>query len=258
MDQKRIDLVLQYILVVAGRQSGWDRELGMIHLIKYAYLADLVHAETNSGETYTGLPWRFHHLGPWSVEIFHRIEPALLAIGATKKLIENPSDKKDFARWSIDNGGLFDKIGNKLDLSVMGAIQRYVRRFGNDTSALLDYVYKTRPMVTAAPEELLDFSVPAHESCETATDKPSPTAREIKKRKAQLKALKERINARLDRELAGGRTQPAPPRYDEVFFQGLEWLNSLEGEPIQKGDLTAEISEDMWKSKARFDPDVSG
>lgn len=261
IDQERMDLVLQYILVVAGHQSGWERELGMIHLIKYAYLADLVHAQANNGETYTGLPWRFHHFGPWSVELFHRIEPALLAIGATKKLVENPKDEKDFVRWSIDDDRLFDEIGNKLDLSVMGAIQSYVRRFGNDTPTLLDYVYKTRPMVTAAPEEPLDFSLPEREleeSDEIVTEKSTPTVRELKKRKARLKALKERIKVRLDRELSGGRVRSVPPRYDEVFFQGLEWLNSLGGEPIQEGDLTAEISDDMWKSKARFDPDVSG
>jgi hypothetical protein len=260
INQERVDLILQYILVVASRHSGWDRELGMIHLIKYAYLADLVHAEVNQGKTYTGLPWRFHHFGPWSVELFHSIEPALLAIGATKRLIQNPKDDKDFARWSINDDRLFDDIGDKLDLSVMGAIQSNVRRFGNDTPALLDYVYKTRPMLTAAPEELLDFSLPEialEESEKTITKKPTPTARELKKRRDKLKALKQRINAKLNRELAERRAEPAPPRYDEIFLQGLNWLNSSEGKPIQQGDYTAEISDDMWKSKARFDPNVS-
>ncbi|MCK4485836.1 MAG: hypothetical protein KAU38_03635 [Desulfobacterales bacterium] len=158
---------------------------------------------------------------------------------------------------------MFDEIGKKLDLSVMGAIQNYVRRFGTDTSALLDYVYKTRPMVIAAPEELLDFSLPepkGDESDEMVAEgeRPSLTARQIKKRKAKLKVLKERINERLDKKLAEGRAFSVPSRYDEVFFQGLEWLNSLAGEPIPQGEFTAEISDKMWKSKARFDPDVSG
>lgn len=118
-------------------------------------------------------------------------------------------------------------------------------------------------MVIAAPEELLDFSLPEPEGDESDEmvaegERPSLTARQIKKRKAKLKVLKERINERLDKKLAEGRAFSVPSRYDEVFFQGLEWLNSLAGEPIPQGEFTAEISDKMWKSKARFDPDVSG
>lgn len=262
IDQERTDLVLQYVLVVAGQQSGWERELGMIHLLKYVYLADLTYAKHNKGRTYTGLPWRFHDFGPWSLELFHRIEPALSAIGATKKLVESPKDGEDFARWLVDDDKLFDEIGNRLDLGIIGAVQRYVRQFGNDTAALLDYVYKTRPMLNAAPEEPLDFSLvysSPDESDEVVSESevPSPSARQLKKRKAKLKALKERINQKLNKEVGKYRSRPRPPRYDEVFFQGLEWLNSLSGEPIQRDEFTGEISDKMWKSKARFDPDVS-
>jgi len=49
------------------------------------------------------------------------------------------------------------------------------------------------------------------------------------KRKAVLKALKERINKRLDEELKAKKEKKyaPPPRYDDVFFQGLDWLNKL-------------------------------
>lgn len=263
IDQERTDLVLQYILVVAGQQPGWERELGMIHLIKYVYLADLTYAKHNKGKTYTDLPWRFHNFGPWSPELFNRIEPALSAIGATKKIIENPKDGEDFTRWLVDDEILFEEIGNRLDLAIIGAVQRYVRQFGNDTAALLDYVYKTRPMLNAAPEEPLDFGLmysSPDESDEVVSESeaPSPSARQLKKRKAKLKALKERINKKLDKEISAWKPRPRQPRYDEVFFQGLEWLNSLSGDPIQQDELTGEISDKMWKSKARFDPDVSG
>jgi hypothetical protein len=261
-DQNRIDLLLQYILVVAGQESGWDRELGMIHLIKYTYLADLTYSKYHKGETYTGLPWQFYHFGPWSVELYNRIEPALQEIGANKRIIESPKYDKDFARWSISDDQLFVELGNKLDLSVMGAVQEYVRRFGTDTRALLDYVYKTGPMVMTAPGELLDFSLTEQQIKEIEEDiaevrKSTPTARQIKKREAKLKALKERINERMDSELGKVKECALPPRYDEIFFQGVDWLNSLAGDPIEHGEFTASISDKMWKSKARFDPDVS-
>lgn len=262
-DTNKIDLLLQYILVVAGQESGWDRELGMIHLIKYTYLADLAYSEHHDDLTYTGLPWKFHHFGPWSVELYQRIEPALDAIGASKQIIENPRDDKDFARWSIDDDELFDEIGDKLDLTVMGAIQSYVQRYGNDTSALLDYVYQTRPMVTAAPGELLVFSPPEEKVEEIEEKIPTVqkgplTARQLKKRRAKLMALKERVGKRLDERQIETKVCAMPPRYDEVFSNGVKWLDSLSGEPIEQDEYTAIVSDSMWKSKARFDPDVSG
>ena len=83
--------LLQYSLVVAGQGTGWDRELGMIHLIKYVYLADIAYAEKHKGQTYTDILWRLYRFGPWAEEVYQRIEPALTAIGAEKKI--NLEDK---------------------------------------------------------------------------------------------------------------------------------------------------------------------
>jgi len=262
IDQEKIDLILQYVLVVAGQESGWDRELGMIHLIKYTYLADLAYSKYHKGQTYTGLPWKFHHFGPWSTELYKRIEPALEEIGATKKIIESPINDRDFLRWSITNDQLFNDLGNRLDLTVMGTIQRDVRRFGKETALLLDYVYKTKPMVIAAPGELLDFSRPEKEEKEveektTEVQKTPLTVRQRKIRKAKLQDLRERINKRIDQELMEVKGVASQPRYDEVYFQGVDWLDSLAGKPIEKEDLTVSVSDEMWKSKARFDDEIS-
>jgi hypothetical protein len=46
MKSNKIDLLIQYTLLVAGQEDEYlDRQLGPIHLIKYVYLADLVYAE---------------------------------------------------------------------------------------------------------------------------------------------------------------------------------------------------------------------
>ena len=158
LNYNKLDLLLQYIIAVAGQNDPYDRELGMIHLIKYTYLADLTYASHHNGETFTGLPWKFHHFGPWSVECFQRIEPALTAIGATQRTIESQK-YDDFIRWSVDDDELFDRLGDKMDLTVMGAVQKYMRMFGTDTYSLLDFVYKTKPMLSATPGDLLDFKV---------------------------------------------------------------------------------------------------
>lgn len=262
IDINRIDLLLQYALVVAGQDTGWDRELGMIHLIKYVYLADFAYAEKHDGQSYTGIPWRFYHFGPWAEEVYQRIEPALTAIDAEKKIIPNPRDEKDVIRWIKSDDELFDRLGNQLDLIVMGCIQKDVRRFGADTPELLDFVYRTRPMVNAAPGEYLNFDISRSETVsedriQSVNTSKELTVRQKKRRKAALSDLKKRINARLDEKQKQRIACAAPPRYDEVFFDGIEWLNSGSEKPLDSGEYTAIISDEMWKSKARYDPDLS-
>ena len=93
MDIKRVNLLLKYILAAAGQEDPGDREIGPIHLIKYVYLADLIFAEKHGGKTFTGAPWRFHHFGPWSPEVFSRIEPVITEVGVLVRQI--PSSKAE-------------------------------------------------------------------------------------------------------------------------------------------------------------------
>ncbi len=259
-NQNRVDLLLQYILAAAGQESGWSRELGMIHLIKYAYLADLTHAKYHDGQTYTGLTWTFHHFGPWSVECYNRVEPALEAASATKKKIE--SDKyDDFIRWCADDPALFEKLNDQMDLTVAGAVQKYVRKFGNDTYALLDFVYKTGPMLNAAPEELLEFKYSAEVVTENEEDKPKEvlTAHQKKKQSQKILAFKERLNQKLEEKIKTRKADvcPLPPRYDNVYFEGLAQLDQAAGVPPEEGQFLATFKENIWKSKARHDPELS-
>lgn len=258
--QNRVDILLQYILAAAGQESGWSRELGMIHLIKYAYLADLTYAKYHDGQTYTGLTWTFHHFGPWSVECYKRIEPALEAVGATKKKIE--IDKyDDFIRWCADDYALFEKLNDQMDLSVAGTVQKYVRKFGNDTYALLDFVYKTGPMLNAAPEELLEFKYSADVVTENEEVKPKkvPTARQKKKQSQKILAFKKRLNHKLEEKIKIRKADvcPLPPRYDDVYFEGLAQLDQAAGVPPEEGQFLAKFKENIWKSKARHDPEIS-
>ena len=57
MDNDRVDLVLQYVLAAAGERDGGEREVTATQLVKYAYLADVAHAERNGGATFTAAPW---------------------------------------------------------------------------------------------------------------------------------------------------------------------------------------------------------
>jgi hypothetical protein len=260
INYNNLDLLLQYIIAVAGQSDPYNRELGMIHLIKYTYLADLSYASHHDGETFTGLPWKFHHYGPWSVDCFQRIEPALNAIGATKRTIE--SEKyDDYIRWSVDDDELFDRLGDQMDLTIMGAIQKYMRMFGKDTYTLLDFVYKTKPMLSATPGDLLDFrvAVSIKQTFDDVELEAELTMRQKKLRRQKFLDFKEKLNKQLEQQVRNNRSKtcPLPPRYDDVFFEGLAQLDAAAGNLPVEGEYTASISNDIWKSKARHDPELS-
>jgi len=252
-----VDHVIQFALLAAGRSDEWaDRELGPIHLLKYVYLADLAHAERHAGQTYTGAQWQFFHFGPWSAEVHARIAPALSALGASEKRIPSQYGSDDFVRWSKADDDLFDRLDGQLPLPVAQTVKRDVRRFGKDTAELLHYVYATQPMLRAAPRDTLNFAdlepypkpsgAPLSELCE-------PTAKQKKRYEARARETKKRIAASLEAKRAqrAEKTAVPPPRYDEVFAEGVKWLDSLAGP--QSGDVEGEatFTDDVWTSAAR-------
>jgi len=257
----KIDLLLKYTLLVAGQEDWGNRELGMIHLIKYLYLADLAYSEHHNGETYTGLNWKFYNFGPWSEELYQRIEPALLTIGAEKKVYPSTKYEKDCVRWSIQNDEMFEELDSELSIILTGAIQSSVHKFGSDTEGLLHFVYKTLPMLQALPGEIMDFTPHKFtgQKPEQAQEDTTPiplTTRQLKKRKEKLSAIRKSLKERLGKKKKQVRFIPTPPRYDDVFFEGMKYLDSLAGEPIESLEGTLIIADSVWKSKARFDPDV--
>lgn len=268
MNFSRIDKIIQYALVVAsGLDDYRQRELGPIHFIKYVYLADLAYANEHSGQTYTETPWRFHHFGPWSETVFERVEPALLAIGSQKVLL--PCQHGDFARWNLRAVYNCEVLASQLerDLGFIVAlnVKKAVQTYGSDTYNLLNDVYLSQPMLIASPGEHLDFSTTCkqHASFKGELSKPDLSAKQLKKRAQKREALKaaflERLakkNAARNAAKANSSMQP-PARYDAIFSEGLRVLDALGGTPIQEESLTCSISDNIWKSKARHDPDLS-
>lgn len=257
--QDRIDLLLQYTMAVACTLDFGRKELRPIHFIKYLYLADLEYARHHDGETFTGTPWRFHHFGPWAVEVFQRIEPALAAIGATKRTLEN-AQYGEYVQWVLDSCDLEERLKTKIDWSISTTIDQAVREFGSNTEELLHRVYTTEPMLLAAPEEALQFSpAPPRELKPKPTTAEPLTARQQKRFKEKVKVTREEVRRRLvaKKEVKSGAPKPRQPRYDEVFFQGLAALDEAAGEEIIEEQFTGKLSKEVWKSKARYDPDLS-
>jgi len=262
-DPSHVDLLLQYVLLVAGaKDKQIDRQLGQIHLIKYVYLADLAYARRNQGKTFTSAHWQFDKFGPWSQEVRERIEPAFLEVGADKKTVPSKyEDKDDGIRWSVRSERLLQEREWKLPADITLYLKRYVDRFGQDAPSLLDHVYGTKPMLSAAPNEHLDLSL-AVEDASSAEPEPRPLRMDIlsekkkKKLKERMHALQEKQKSRKPKAL---RLVPLVknPRVDAIYEEGIAWLDDLAGQSLTLGEKAAEFSDEVWQSSARKGGNVS-
>lgn len=262
MDKERIDQIILFALLEANRQDDpMDRELGPIHLVKYVYLADLAYSEFHNGETYTGTAWCFHHFGPWALEVFQRIDPVIERVGAVKKTLHNPQIEDDFLRYSYADDYHYDKLFNFLPFEITGTLKRYIKEFGKDTAELLHHVYRTRPMLCAAPGEYLQF-VPRKkkgdhsEIGEEVAEKLSVKRKRMKEE--AVEALKKKV-AEKRAEIESGKKEWkefTPPRYDDIYFEGVEWVESLADDPIEPEEGILDIPDEFWKSPIRTDDDI--
>ena len=262
MDKKKVDQIIVFSLLEANRQDEpWDRELGPIHLVKYVYLADLAYSETHEGLTYTGTPWKFHHFGPWAAEVQQRIDPAVKEAGGIKKTVSNPMIMNDFFRYSYADDYKYEELANSLPLEVIGTLKRDIRSFGNDTAELLHYVYRTRPMVCAAPGENLNFVPEEQIEQEPEIESESKEKLSVKRKKMKkeaIVALKKKVAMRRSKLQSQKKEwkEFTPPRYDDVYFEGVKWIESLADDPIKPEEGTLEISPDFWKSAFRTDDEI--
>lgn len=267
MDISRVDLIIQYALVLASQQEEWtDRDLGPIHFIKYVYLADLAFAKSKH-KSFTGVNWVFHHFGPWSNDVHQRIDTALYSIGADKKIIPSNYNNSDFYRWRIPQEGNVGDLGKKIPISIYAELDNSIRKFGNDTPSLLHYVYQTPPMLSAAPGEKLDLFVGLDEETKRSFDVKNSQAEiqeqisnnEKRRRKLRVKELKAQINQKISERIKqkDRARKECKLEYDKEFVRGVEWLDSLAGQPIEEAEGIVEIDPSMWKSEARRDRDVS-
>jgi hypothetical protein len=259
-DTVRVDLLLKYALAAAGQEEPGNRELGAIHLVKYVYLADLTYAEHHGGETFTAASWRFHNFGPWCTDVNARIAPVVAMLRAEERRYSNPRYEDEAVRWVVDDEALANQLEDELPLEVTSAIKRAIRQFGSDTASLLHEVYRTRPMLEAAPGEVLKFE-PLREEGEPSVHEPgvapAVTPKQARTERESLRALRDRVRHRLAEARTSG-TAPVvlPPRYDDIFAQGQQWLDSLAGRELEAGEATMVVDEDVWKSRGRREPGI--
>ena len=261
-DRSRLDAIYQYTVAAAAVAEDFrQRQLGPIHLLKYAYLADLAYASRHDGGTYSGVAWRFYHFGPWNEEAFEEVHPALLAISASESRHASRYEN-DFVRYGLteyEATKIARKSEHELPFVVSNAISQAVHEHGSDTADLLRHVYLTRPMLAARPGDLLDFRTAIRLAPETPTQ--SRSARLNAKEKRRRTAIIDSARAEIGKRLAGSRlkrVEPRPaPRYDAVFREGTAQLDGMAGVPHSPRTGKIAFDESVWhSSQRRDDPDL--
>jgi hypothetical protein len=170
-------------------------------------------------------------------------------------------------RWKLQDDELYESLQSLLPFEVRHAIRDAVHKFGDDTTGLLHHVYTTWPMLQAEPLERLSFTRLKDQAVmdskgEKSAEAPQTTAlskKEMKQKKEKLAILKERIKSRLaGKEQNPKMVKPEPaPRYDDIFFDGVAWLDELAGAPILPSTGEIIFSDEIWKSRARSDEGIS-
>jgi len=260
LERTRIANLVEFALAAAAREDLGNRQLGEIHLLKMVYLADLAYAETHDGKTFTGVPWVFHNFGPWDVAL-HALLATLLA-SSPYRSEHKASILGEYTRYAIAEDDpeeietRFRDLERALPAEAASTVKWAVRQFGADTQDLLHHVYRTEPMLRAAPEDLLDFSrlgLEPPSSCpaipQVQAEPPSRTqVRKAEDAKAQAKG---RIKALLNQKREARRGHALRVDADPDYLEIMGLLEQDDAIAHQQVAGVMDIHPDYWETGTR-------
>lgn len=156
-----------------------------------------------------------------------------------KRIASNRAD--DFVRYGLgreDAERIRRESERALPSVIIFRLAGAVHEFGSDTASLLRAVYETLPMLNAAPEEALDMGTVVREATaeyEVHANK-AMTKSQRRDRQRRLSEIRAEVQARLARHAQIPLADQPTPRCDDVFAAGVQWLDSLAGEPAPVGE----------------------
>lgn len=208
--------------------------LTTVRLVKFLYLADLYYARAYRGETITKFPWAFVHYGPYCTEAMEAIGGAVSTGIICKKTYESKFANADEFHIFTCHDEEVEPLDMFFPIEALSLLQVAIKKYGEDTAALLDHVYfETEPMIDAKPKEGLDFSTakPIERSRQTRVQKLSKEKIELARK--YIKRLSEKTKTDMSR-LKDEDTEMAKWK-DEVYYSALGYLDDEDLEPGLKG-----------------------
>lgn len=250
MDLKRVETLLKFILLTNGENSIHERSLCKTNLIKYLYLADLEYAALNHGETYTGIDWRFLNFGPWSSEAATTIDDVISHEPGIQSHVFKPSGaQQERECYSYSDAPTLASVELDLPSAITLKLRSHIHRNKNNLNTLLQDVYNTQPMLCGKPGNTLDFHVVAQENKATYQTAPLSTEAPDKKiSKKKLAAARKKVADLFEQRKSRKKEIPV---YDQVYHDGMKWLDSLQAEGVSPGEIQIQIPDEFWDSSFR-------
>lgn len=207
--------LIQYITWLATER---EESLSPIRLVKFLYLVDLYNARKNKGKTLTGWPWEFVHYGPFCNESLKAIKEAVEKGYIEAYSYESKFDDEEHFLYRY-KANQEPTIASQLPFYIVGQLQAVIKKWADDTFALLDHVYfETEPMAGIKPGNLLDFS----KAKELPVVQEIPMKKLSKKKLAEGKEIIAKMRVNFNKGLQVCESQAI---YDEAYFKALEYLN---------------------------------
>ncbi|MHC1724973.1 MAG: hypothetical protein AB9866_02935 [Syntrophobacteraceae bacterium] len=209
-------------------QSGIT--LTTVRLVKFVYLADLYFARANNGSILTAYPWAFVYYGPYCSEVMRDLDKAVTAGRIERAFRESKFSDKDYQLFSCRDSEA-DKLEDLFPVSVVSPLKRAIRKYGDDTQALLDHVYfETEPMEDVKKGDLLDFSKARALSRPKLLVIPKPTKKQVESGRRQIAGLVEKMKK--GKERLRKDSELTREFEDELFYDALK---VMDGEDLETG-----------------------
>lgn len=226
MNDKILNLI-KYIVCFANDHAI---HLTTIRLVKFIYLADLYHARLNSGETITRFPWAFVNFGPYCSDVMKSIDDAVRSGFISSKKFESKFPDKDYTVFSCYDDK-YSELRKEFPLGVLSQLQYAIKKYGDDTAQLLDYVYfNTEPMKDVRKGDILNFSLAMQPQPIPSIETKKLSKKDIESAKALVQKLKEKYTVASD-NLRKDDSETEKWR-DDLYYKTLD---TLEVEPLPIG-----------------------
>lgn len=206
-------------------------------LIKYLYLLDLWFAEESGGATFTKAEWKFHHFGPYADALASALD--FLSTQPAVEHEDRDRTDKSYSLYWLGAAAQVKPLEALVPQDVRIRLEVAVRRFANDLSSLLSYVYfETEPMRNARPGDLLSFTGLRKLNFKSDIKLVKVPIADTKKA-ARIKDLFARVGEQWKRDHTGTGLSSAPIR-DVLFAETIEDTGVSEG----AGEYCARLSFD--------------
>jgi len=204
MNKKLVSTLFQYIV---QELTNEEAPISTIRLVKLLYLIDFEYFKKYHN-TLTTIEWIKYKFGPYFYEL-----PEVIQMSGVNLEVDEVPTEKGFSRvfqtyQEID-------LSRLLSYSDENLINKVIKKWAlEDTSEILDYVYKTKPMSTADFNKRINFS-------ELRIEKGNTNNRRVIE-------IGEEVSAKIQSMLATRKSDKSfsfQQFYDDEYYRAMKLLN---------------------------------